>query len=144
MKRIFKQLLFPLVSFLLLFFALSVASCNDYKEESTTVNTPPKKVLKPKIAVQNDKYVKRELIIKFDEKVARPEVDVILSKHGAFILKKFAHGNTFHVGLKKGLCVKEAIKIFNGVDGVIWAEPNYIKRANGFKGKVIKKKPLKK
>jgi general secretion pathway protein D len=70
-------------------------------------------------------FVENELLVKFREGVAREQAMAVLSIHGAVVLRHYESLNLFHIRLRKGLGVEEALEEFQEVPEVEYAEPNY-------------------
>ncbi len=108
---------------------LSITACNEVAADSTN-----------QIDDQKGNYVEDQLLVKFVDGLSAVEIERIIETNNAKIIKKFSHGFTYHLQLKEGVSVKEAQKKFSSLPSVIWAEPNYIKKASRFKSDVIRKK----
>ena len=75
-------------------------------------------------AVRGKQYVSGELIVIFKEDVPAEEVQSIINKQGGTILKTMG-GMGYHLRLKKGQDVEDAVKKFSAMPQVKKAEPNY-------------------
>jgi general secretion pathway protein D len=70
-------------------------------------------------------FAEGELLVKFREGVAREEAMAVLSMHGAVVLRHYESLNLFHIRLRKGLEVEEALEEFGEMPEVEYVEPNY-------------------
>jgi general secretion pathway protein D len=79
-------------------------------------------------AKAEDRYKKGELLIKFKEDTPEERMLEILSIEGATVISELGPEGLYHIKLKRGQEVKEAIEVFNNYKEVEYAEPNYIRR----------------
>jgi general secretion pathway protein D len=75
-----------------------------------------------------NRYKQGELLIKFKEDTPEERISEILSIEGAAIISELGPKGLYHIKLKEGQEVKEAIEIFSKYKEVDYAEPNYIRR----------------
>ncbi len=81
---------------------------------------------KLEFARAEERYKQGELLVKFKEGTSDERISGILSIEGASIISVLKPKGLYHIRLKAGQDVKEAIKIFNKYEEVEYAEPNYI------------------
>jgi general secretion pathway protein D len=77
-------------------------------------------------AKTEDSYEQGELLVKFRDGTDEGRISGILSAEGASVISIMKPKGLYHVRLKEGLDVKDAVKIFSTYDEVEYAEPNYI------------------
>ncbi len=80
------------------------------------------------LAVAQNHYAEGELLITFNEGITKDQALTILTQKGASLIKPVGEGNLYHIKLKKGQSVDEAIDEFQSMPEVRYAEPNYILR----------------
>lgn len=76
-------------------------------------------------ATANQQYAKEELLVKFKDGVPQEKALQIISDKGATVIKFMDKLNVYHIRLKKGEVVEDAVKEFTAVPEVLYAEPNY-------------------
>jgi general secretion pathway protein D len=76
-------------------------------------------------AVADKQYSPGELLVKFKEGVTRERALEILSKKGAVVIRFMEQLGVYHIRLKKGQDVEDAVREFSEVPEVLYAEPNY-------------------
>jgi len=79
-------------------------------------------------AKSEERYKQGELLIKFSEETLEERISEILSIEEASIISVLKPKGLYHIKLKKGQDVREAVKIFSKYNEVEYAEPNYIMR----------------
>jgi general secretion pathway protein D len=70
-------------------------------------------------------YRPGELLVKFREHISAEEAQKIIDKKGASIIKYFEAIKVYHIQLKSGQDVEEAISDFSSLPEVDYAEPDY-------------------
>jgi general secretion pathway protein D len=80
---------------------------------------------KLEFARSEGRYKQGELLVKFSEGTSQERISEILRIEGASIISVLKPG-IYHIKLKKGQDVQEAVKIFSNYNEVEYAEPNYI------------------
>jgi general secretion pathway protein D len=93
------------------------------REESQLARLTDNKKLE--FARSEERYKQGELLVKFREGTSQERISEILRIEGASIISVLKPG-IYHIKLKKGQDVKEAVKIFSEYNEVEYAEPNYI------------------
>lgn len=81
---------------------------------------------KTEFARSEGKYEQGELLVKFREGTSEERINEILSIEGASVLSVLKPKELYHIKLRKGQEVREAVKIFDTYKEVQYAEPNYI------------------
>ena len=125
------RFLFIIISFFLM------TGCN---QEKVVVDDRPK----PPPTEEQQRYVEGEIIVRFDDNYNEQRVLHMLKIHGASVKKKLPGKQQYLIKLPFGHTVNNAVPLYDGLPGVMWAEPNYIFRKMGsprIKGKG--KKPVK-
>ncbi|MEW6570046.1 MAG: type II secretion system secretin GspD [Nitrospirota bacterium] len=74
-----------------------------------------------------ERYKSGELLIKFREDIPEEVISGILSAEGAAVISILGANKLYHVKLKKGQGVDDAVEIFRRYREVEYAEPNYIR-----------------
>lgn len=64
-------------------------------------------------------------MVRFNEGVTRERVLQIISEKGATIITMMDKLDIYHIRLKKGQSVEDAVKVFTALQEVRYAEPNY-------------------
>lgn len=72
-----------------------------------------------------------EILVKFKEGVSEEKKKNLHKKHGAEKLKEFPSLRLHHLKLKKGMGVAEAVKLYQAVPDVEYAEPNFLYSIQG-------------
>jgi general secretion pathway protein D len=93
------------------------------EEEQLVRLTDNKKI---EFARSEGRYEQGELLVKFREGTSEERIKEILSIEGASVLSVLKPKELYHIKLRKGQEVREAIKIFDTYKEVQYAEPNYI------------------
>ncbi len=76
--------------------------------------------------VEKEKYYyPGEILMKFREDIPKERVMEILSGKGASVIKYFKDINVYHIRLDPEQAVEDAVKEFEALPEVIYAEPNY-------------------
>jgi general secretion pathway protein D len=70
-------------------------------------------------------YRPGELLVKFSEHISAEEARKVIKNQGASIIKYFDAINVYHIQLKSGQEVEEAISDFSSLPEVDYAEPDY-------------------
>jgi general secretion pathway protein D len=78
---------------------------------------------KKEFAKGGSQYAGGELLVKFKEGTSSETVEKSIKDKGAYIIKII--GSIYHLGLKEGQSVEDAVKEFSSMPGVEYAEPNY-------------------
>ncbi len=81
---------------------------------------------KVEFARTEDTYIQGELLVKFREGITGERMTEILSGEGATVISLSKLQGLYHISLKKGQDVEDAVKIFNAYKEVEYAEPNYM------------------
>ena len=102
----------------------SMAGCN---QEKVVVNDRPK----PPPTEEQQRYVAGEIIVRFHDNYSEQRINSLLKIHGASIKKKLPGKKQYLIKLPFGHTVNNAVPLYDGLPGVIWAEPNYIFRKMG-------------
>jgi general secretion pathway protein D len=76
----------------------------------------------------SEKYADGELLVKFRDGVSDEEARTIVAARGAAIIRVIESIGVYHIALRKGQNVQEAIKEFGELPQVQYAEPNYTVR----------------
>lgn len=79
-------------------------------------------------ATGNDDYANGEILVKFKEDVQKQRIEDIIMHEGASIIKHLKGIDVYHLKLKEGQSVRQAIDIFSTYPEVQYAEPNYLHR----------------
>lgn len=79
-------------------------------------------------AKREKQYVEGELLIKFKEDVSVEKALQIISQKDASLIKFIEAIEVYHIKLRKGRSIDDAIKEFSVMPEVEYAEPNYIVR----------------
>ncbi|MBI4681600.1 MAG: hypothetical protein HY757_00620 [Nitrospirae bacterium] len=81
---------------------------------------------KHKDFVTREKFYRQgELLVKFKEDVPEDMALLIISQKKASVIRHFDDINVYHIKLKSGQEVEDAINEFSSVPEVLYAEPNY-------------------
>ncbi|MDI6801264.1 MAG: type II secretion system secretin GspD [Thermodesulfovibrionales bacterium] len=70
-------------------------------------------------------YVEGELLVKFKEGINNEKAADIISKKGATLIKYTEQLKVYHIRLRKGQDVEDAISEFSSMPEIEYAEPNY-------------------
>lgn len=70
-------------------------------------------------------YVEGELLIKFKEEVTAEKALSIISEKGASVIKFIENIKVYHIKLRKGQGIEDAVEEFSSIPEVQYAEPNY-------------------
>ncbi|HDZ01998.1 MAG TPA: hypothetical protein ENH52_11160, partial [Nitrospirae bacterium] len=70
-------------------------------------------------------YSQGELLLKFNKDVSKERSEEIIREKGASIIKYFKSIKVYHIQLKPGQEVEDAVKEFENLPEVLYAEPNY-------------------
>ncbi|NOZ69017.1 MAG: hypothetical protein GXP46_07185, partial [Deferribacteres bacterium] len=70
-------------------------------------------------------YASGELLVKFKEGVSEESARQIIAGAGASIIKYYEGIKVYHIRLKPGMEVEEAVREFMSIPEVLYAEPNY-------------------
>lgn len=84
-------------------------------------------------ARMENRYKEGVLLVKFKDGVEIKRIQEIISEQGAEIVTELKLKGLYHIKLKKGQSVEDAIKEFQKYDEVEYAEPDYIKRIQTLK-----------
>ncbi|HYA27109.1 MAG TPA: hypothetical protein VEE82_03845, partial [Thermodesulfovibrionales bacterium] len=103
---------------LLVFLTPSVVKGPERLAEMTTTK-------RREFAVAENRYVQGELLVKFKESVTDEAAREIFSKHEAAVIRFLEGIKVYHIRLKKGQVVEDAIKEFSALPEVEYAEPNF-------------------
>ncbi len=76
-------------------------------------------------AVANQQYAQGELLLKFKEGITKEKALQIIAGKGAEVVRFMEQLGVYHIRLKKGQSVEEAVKEFAALPEVLYAEPNY-------------------
>lgn len=76
-------------------------------------------------ATANNKYAPGELLVTFKEGVTKDNALSIISQKGASVIKFTGDMNLYHIKLREGQSVEEALKDFMSAPEVLFTEPNY-------------------
>jgi len=80
---------------------------------------------------QDDEYVKGELLVKFKSGISRKAALEFHKSAGAELVKHFVFIDVDHVTIENTKSVEDAISEYTSNAWVEFAEPNYIRKANG-------------
>jgi len=75
--------------------------------------------------VSEKRFSEGEILVKFKEGVTDKEAQEIISKQGAAMIKYFEGIKVYHLRLRSGQDVEEAVNEFSKIPEVQYAEPNY-------------------
>jgi general secretion pathway protein D len=78
-------------------------------------------------------YVEGELLVKFKEEVPAEKAFSIISEKGALVIKFIENVKVYHIKLRKGQNVEEAVEEFSNIPEVQYAEPNYKMKMHNIK-----------
>lgn len=78
------------------------------------------------LAVAQNHYAEGELLVTFHEGIVKDQALTILTQKGASLIKPVGEKNLYHIKLKEGQSVEDAIQDFRSLSEVRSAEPNYI------------------
>ena len=81
---------------------------------------------KLEFAKAEDIYKQGELLVKFRGETSEDRISGILSIEGASVISVLKPKGLYHLKLRMGQDVREAVKIFNNYREVEYAEPNYM------------------
>jgi len=70
-------------------------------------------------------YVEGELLIKFKEEVPDEKAFSIISEKGALVIKFIENIKVYHIKLRKGQGIEDAVEEFSSIPEIQYAEPNY-------------------
>ncbi|MBM4141214.1 MAG: type II secretion system protein GspD [Nitrospira sp.] len=70
-------------------------------------------------------YVEGELLIKFKEEVPAEKAFSIISEKGALVIKFIENIKVYHIKLRKGQGIEDAVEEFSSIPEIQYAEPNY-------------------
>ncbi len=70
-------------------------------------------------------YASGELLVKFKEGVTDESAREIIAERGASVIKYYEGIKVYHLRLKPGLEVEDAVREFMSIPEVLYAEPNY-------------------
>ena len=76
-------------------------------------------------ATANNQYAPGELLATFKEGVTKDNALSIISQKGASVIKFTGDMNLYHIKLREGQSVEEALKEFMSIPEVLFTEPNY-------------------
>ncbi|MBI5050371.1 MAG: hypothetical protein HZC11_05775 [Nitrospirae bacterium] len=76
-------------------------------------------------SMSEKQYAEGELLVKFKEGISEERIKEIISQKGASVIKFIENIKVYHLKLKKGQNVEDAIKEFASMPEVQYAEPNY-------------------
>jgi general secretion pathway protein D len=76
-------------------------------------------------AVDENQYVEGEILVKFKNDISDDKAMKIISEHGASLIKLMQSIGVYHIRLREGLAVEDAIKEFSSLSEVEYAEPNF-------------------
>ena len=82
-------------------------------------------------SMSEKQYVEEELLVKFKEGISEERIKEIISQKGASVIKFIENIKVYHLKLKKGQNVEDAIKEFASMPEVQYAEPNYKVKIQG-------------
>lgn len=80
-------------------------------------------------ATGNDNYVSGEILVKFKGDVQKQSIEKIIKYEGADVIRHIKGIDVYHLRLKEGQSVRQAIDIFLRYPEVEYAEPNYLYRS---------------
>jgi general secretion pathway protein D len=81
---------------------------------------------KLEFAKTEERYNQGELLVKFNEGTPEERINEILSIEGASVISVLKPKGLYHLKLRTGQDVREAVKIFSKYKEIEYAEPNYI------------------
>ena len=81
---------------------------------------------KLEFAKTEERYNQGELLVKFNEETPEERINEILSIEGASVISVLKPKVLYHLKLRTGQDVREAVKIFSKYKEIEYAEPNYI------------------
>jgi general secretion pathway protein D len=81
---------------------------------------------KLEFAKTEERYNQGELLVKFNEETPEERINEILSIEGASVISVLKPKGLYHLKLRTGQDVREAVKIFSKYKEIEYAEPNYI------------------
>lgn len=76
-------------------------------------------------AVNSNNYALEELLLKFRDGVSDEDARGIISQRGASVIRFNAGSGVYHIKLKRGMDVEDAVREFSALPEVLFAEPNY-------------------
>ena len=76
-------------------------------------------------AAVTNQYAPGELMVTFNEGVTRERALQIISEQGAIVITMMDKRDIYHIRLKKGQSVEDALKVFTALQEIHYAEPNY-------------------
>lgn len=76
-------------------------------------------------SMEEKQYTKDELLVRFQDNVSKEAAEEIISKQGASVINIMKGLNLYHIKLRPGQTVEEAINEFSSYPEVVYAEPNY-------------------
>ncbi|MBI4826892.1 MAG: hypothetical protein HY807_10820 [Nitrospirae bacterium] len=76
-------------------------------------------------SMEEKQYIKDELLVRFQDDVSKEAAEEIISKQGASVINIMKGLNIYHIKLRPGQTVEEAINEFSSYPEVVYAEPNY-------------------
>lgn len=81
-------------------------------------------------AVAESRYVQAELLVKFKDGVTDERAREIIALQGATVIRLLEAVKVYHIRLKEGQAVEDAVKTFSALPEVQYAEPNYSIKMN--------------
>jgi general secretion pathway protein D len=78
--------------------------------------------------IAEQRYVEGELLVKFREGTTSDQALSIISRMGGSVIKVIEKMGIYHIRLRKGEGVEEAVKEYSSLPEVEYAEPNYTMR----------------
>jgi general secretion pathway protein D len=78
--------------------------------------------------IAEQRYAEGELLIRFREGTTSDQALLIISRMGASVIKVIEKMGIYHIRLRKGQEVEEAVKEYSSLPEVEYAEPNYTMR----------------
>ncbi len=72
-----------------------------------------------------NRFAENELLVKFKESIDEETARLIISSQGAVIVKFIEGVKIYHIKLREGHDVKDAVEEFSRLPEVLYAEPNY-------------------
>lgn len=113
---------FGRTTFFLAILATGLTACIHGPVEPELISEPP---------AQTDHsgahYVAGELLVRFREGMPTMEIHDLIRAQGMTVLTEYPRQNLYLIGLQPELSVEQAVWQFQGMPGVLWAEPNYIR-----------------
>lgn len=76
-------------------------------------------------AQADERYEAGELLVKFKEKITDERALEIISEQGASLIQELEGINVYHIQLREGQDVEDAVEDFSSLPEVEYAEPNY-------------------